>query len=93
MRAALLPCFAFLLSLAACRPPAPAVDIQRIEDQRIEASQELIGALASGPAAQRARAALAMGRIQSPSYATALAAAVADTDGAIRGLTIALRRR
>ena len=61
-----------LLVLVACesRPP-----IDRIEDGRIETSAELIAALESGDAEGRSRAALAMGRIQSPSYAGALARA------------------
>lgn len=88
MRAAFLPYLAWalplVLALAACQPPAPTVDIQRIEDQRIEGSAELIDALGSGSSEQRARAALAMGRIQSPSYSAALATAVSDTDPVVR---------
>jgi cyclophilin family peptidyl-prolyl cis-trans isomerase/HEAT repeat protein len=68
------------VGVAACARPSP----EEIEHRREPDSIALVEMLASGPAADRARAALAMGRIQSPFYADALAAAVDDTDPEVR---------
>jgi cyclophilin family peptidyl-prolyl cis-trans isomerase/HEAT repeat protein len=58
--------------------------IPEIEYRRVPDSQVLIDALRDGDAPRRARAALAMGRIQSAGYADALVAAVGDDDPVVR---------
>jgi len=59
--------------------------IPRVEDLRLPDSDVLIDALATGDAERAARAALAMGRIQHPSYAEPLArASRADRPAAVR---------
>jgi cyclophilin family peptidyl-prolyl cis-trans isomerase/HEAT repeat protein len=62
-----------LLTLASCHPSDDP--IARIEDERRAGSGELIEALRDGLPERQARAALAMGRIQSPEYAGPLAEA------------------
>jgi len=64
----------------ACARPSP----EEIEHLREPDSRALVELLAKGNPADRARAALAMGRIQSPFYADALAAAVDDADPEVR---------
>jgi HEAT repeat protein len=71
----------FAVSVAGCSPIDP---IARIEDQRTTHSARLIGALEDGPSTLRVRAAVAIGRIQSPDYARPLAEAVDDDDKAVR---------
>lgn len=73
-------CLLLVTGCAQYQPP----DVARLEDQRVEASEPLIEALERGDAATRARAARAMGRIQSPAYAPALAAATRDGDREVR---------
>ena len=59
-------------ALAACAVPGDPVSIPRIEDERQPASAELIETLRDPAPALRARAALAMGRIQSDAYTDSL---------------------
>lgn len=70
-----------LAALAGCGAPDP---IPRIEDERHAASETLIAALEDGSPERRARAALAMGRIQSAAYVEPLAAAARDGDRSVR---------
>ncbi len=77
--------------LAACGSPQPATDpaaltaVRLAEDLRVADSPVLRQALASPDATLRARAALAMGRIQAPAYAEPLAErARTDTDPKVR---------
>ncbi|MCH9652112.1 MAG: HEAT repeat domain-containing protein [Deltaproteobacteria bacterium] len=63
---------------------AVAQEIASAEDQRLPASEILLSALSGGESEERVRAALAMGRIQSPSYQEALAAATEDPDREVR---------
>jgi len=71
-----------LATLAAgCQTSDPSAEI---EYRRVPDSQILIDVLHDGDGPERARAALAMGRIQSGSYAEALAAAAGDDDPAVR---------
>jgi len=62
----------------------PDSKIVRAEELREADSQDLLGFLAEGNPAQRARAALAMGRIQAAGYAGPLAAATRDDDPEVR---------
>jgi len=72
------------LSLGALGGCARRPSIPEIEDQRQPQSAALIEALSARSAARRARAALAMGRIQSPAYADALVEATRDGDKSVR---------
>lgn len=73
IRATLLAALFSLAWLAlSCSKDQP---VARLEDERRSASQQLIEALGSGSPERRARAALAMGRIQSVAYAGPLAEA------------------
>ncbi len=63
----------FLLFTACERGPDPAADIWRVEDGRADPDGVLAFAAASEDPALRARSALAMGRIQDPSFASTLA--------------------
>jgi HEAT repeat protein len=69
-----------------CRAPAPPLEdsIPRLEDERHPESAELVAALRDEDSARRARAALAMGRIQSAAYVEPLAAATKDDDRTVR---------
>lgn len=73
-----------LLVCAALAPGCASDPIAVEEDRRIEGSKVLIDALASGDDAVRARAALAMGRVQSPSYTAPLVAAAAAESDEVR---------
>jgi len=66
-----------VVALAGCAAPDP---LPAIEDQRLAGSEALIRALDSDRPERRVRAALAMGRIQHPSYAEPLAAASRSDD-------------
>ena len=68
-------------TLAACRAPDP---LPTLEDERHPASPILIEAASDSDPARRARAILAMGRIQSPDYVAALAEATRDDERAVR---------
>ena len=71
-RVALLGCLAVL---AGCASDDGFEALGEIEDRRLPDSQVLIETLGDGTTEKRTRAARAMGRIQSPSYASALAQA------------------
>ena len=77
-----------ILLVAACRAPAPERvsedPLPRLEDERHPESPVLLEALHDASPARRARAALAMGRIQSAVYVEPLAAATGDDDRAVR---------
>jgi peptidylprolyl isomerase len=66
---------------AGCQTSEPVAEI---EYRRVPDSQLLIDLLRDGDAPEKARAALAMGRIQSGSYADALAVAAGDDDPEVR---------
>lgn len=70
-----------LAVLAGCAAPDP---IPRIEDERHLASETLIAALRDPSPERRARAALAMGRIQSAAYVEPLVAATRDDERSVR---------
>jgi cyclophilin family peptidyl-prolyl cis-trans isomerase/HEAT repeat protein len=70
-----------LVALAGCAAPDP---IPRIEDERDPASETLIAALGDPSPERRARAALAMGRIQSAAYLEPLVAAARGDDRSVR---------
>lgn len=87
----LLACIAIAVHLG-CSSPAPLQDdslalvqaMANAEDLRLPNSQLLLSTLSNGTSQERARAALAMGRIQSPSYQPALAAATEDPGREVR---------
>jgi len=79
-RAGLLALGAALAAAPGCRPTA----IERIEDLRLATSPRLAATLARGTAGERARAALAMGRIQDPAFAPDLARAAAAGEREVR---------
>jgi cyclophilin family peptidyl-prolyl cis-trans isomerase/HEAT repeat protein len=70
-----------LVVLAGCGAPDP---IPRIEDERHLASETLIAASRDASPERRERAALAMGRIQSPEYVESLVFAARDSDRSVR---------
>ena len=80
---------AAILIATTCLASCDSTDrIRQLEDLRRADSAQLIQALRDGSSEQRARAALAMGRIQSTSYVEPLAAAVQDQSTPIFDLKI-----
>jgi len=73
-----------LLLAGSVNAATDASGLRRIENARLQDSAELKSALLSPAASLRARAARAMGRIQSPAYLPALTSALRDPDASVR---------
>ena len=80
-----MPLLPLLAAVLVFRAAAADVDpILREQELRVPDSSILLRAAGPGPGAERLRALRAMGRIQSPAYADALIAALADPDPLLR---------